>query len=164
MPTTGASAQGGIVRITDILSRELVVPEIEAVDKDATLREMSVHLAESTDHTSREAIVAALIERERLGSTGVGEGVAIPHTKIPGLDRLVAAFGRSSKGIAFDAIDNQPVYLVFVLLVPENSAGIHLKALARVSRLLKDPDFRRRLLEIDGDAIYDAFVEEDGKH
>ncbi len=152
------------MRITEILSRELVVPEIEAVDKDSTLREMSGHLAGATGSVAEEAIVTSLIERERLGSTGVGEGVAIPHTKIPGLDRLVAAFGRSNKGIAFDAIDNQPVYLVFVLLVPENSAGIHLKALARVSRLLKNATFRKRLLEVEGASIYDAFIEEDGKH
>ena len=97
-----------------------------------------------------------------MGSTGVGEGVAIPHTKLPGLTSLVAAFGRSKKGIAFDAIDNQPVRLVFVLLVPEDSAGAHLKALARISRLLKDNDFRRSLLDgTDRESLYEAFVARD---
>ncbi|MEL6544563.1 MAG: PTS sugar transporter subunit IIA [Myxococcota bacterium] len=152
------------MRITDILSRELVVSTLDAEDKASTLREMSVHLARQLPEIPEETIVNSLIERERLGSTGVGEGVAIPHTKIAGLERLVAAFGRSSKGITFDAIDNQPVYLVFVLLVPENSAGVHLKALARVSRLLKDREFRSRLLELDEGSLYDAFVEEDAKH
>jgi PTS system nitrogen regulatory IIA component len=95
----------------------------------------------------------------------VGESVAIPHAKIPGLSSLVAAFGRSKKGVPFDAIDGQPVRLVFVLLVPENSAGTHLKALARIARLLKSAGFRDRLLNLpDGPAIYNAFLEEDAKY
>ncbi|MEM6732999.1 MAG: PTS sugar transporter subunit IIA [Myxococcota bacterium] len=152
------------MRITDILSRELVIPDLEAEDKASTLRELSVHLAAQVDEVAEPLVVSSLLERERLGSTGVGEGVAIPHTKVAGLKRLIAAFGRSSKGISFDAIDNQPVYLVFVLLVPENSAGVHLKALARVSRLLKDRAFRQSLLELDDrDALFDAFVSEDAK-
>lgn len=155
------------MRITDILDRALVIPNLEAEDKNETLREFGSKLAAHLDleSLSDSSIANALLERERLGSTGVGEGVAIPHTKIAGLSKLTAAFGRSEKGIAFEAIDNQPVKLVFVLLVPENSAGIHLKALARISRMLKAPEFRKSLTDLnDADALYDAFVTEDGKH
>ena len=152
------------MRITDILRPELVLPALDSEDKASTLREFSRALAERLEgaHTTESTIEAALAAREKLGSTGVGEGVAIPHTKLPGLTSLVAAFGRSKKGIAFDAIDNQPVRLVFVLLVPEDSAGAHLKALARISRLLKDNDFRRSLLDgTDRESLYEAFVARD---
>jgi len=111
-----------------------------------------------------DQILSALLNRERLGSTGVGEGVAIPHAKIPGMTELVACVGRVPGGVPFDAIDQKPVRLVFLLLVPENSAGAHLKALARVSRLLKDADFRAALLaQPDARGIYDTFLSEDAK-
>ncbi|MEO1483859.1 MAG: PTS sugar transporter subunit IIA [Myxococcota bacterium] len=155
------------MRITDILDRSLVIPKLEAEDKNETLREFGAKLAQhlNDESLSESAIANALLERERLGSTGVGEGVAIPHTKIPGLAKLTAAFGRSEKGIAFEAIDNQPVKLVFVLLVPENSAGIHLKALARISRMLKDPEFRAQLTDLtSAESLYEAFINEDGRH
>jgi PTS system nitrogen regulatory IIA component len=90
------------------------------------------------------------MDREGLGSTGIGEGVAIPHGKIPGIDRLVAVFGRSPAGVQFASLDGKPARLFFLILAPENSAGMHLKALARISRLLKDPRFRERLLAAEG--------------
>lgn len=165
------------MRITDILDPELVVPRLNADDKSGTLHELSDPLARyiSTQQSglppdkhaqlSKTHIANALLERERLGSTGVGEGVAIPHTKIPGLSQLTAAFGRSEKGIAFEAIDNQPVKLVFVLLVPQNSAGAHLKALARISRMLKNTAFREKLTLLDQvDSLFDAFLSEDSRH
>lgn len=145
----------------------MVIPEVAASDKEGLIRELAQHLCQNEDSLKGgvDAVFKALIARERLGSTGVGESVAIPHAKIPGLANLTAAFGRSKAGIPFDAIDSQPVRLVFVLLVPENSAGAHLKALARIARLLKSPSFRDRLLSLpDGGAIYDAFLEEDAKY
>lgn len=145
----------------------MIVPKLGATDKESVVREMAAHMCgqQSAPEVPEDLVVKSLLERERLGSTGVGEGVAIPHAKIPGLTSLVAAFGRAPNGVAFDAIDQQPVRLICVLLVPENSAGAHLKALARISRLLKHGAFRDSLLEADGqEAIYSAFLEEDAKY
>ena len=155
------------MKIADILQPSMIVPELAARDKEALVKELSQLLCRGVDGLkgAADAVYKALIARERLGSTGVGESVAIPHAKIPGLTNLTAAFGRSQAGIPFDAIDSQPVRLVFVLLVPENSAGAHLKALARIARLLKSPSFRDRLLSLpDAASVYDAFLEEDAKY
>ncbi|MBN1960381.1 MAG: PTS sugar transporter subunit IIA [Deltaproteobacteria bacterium] len=145
----------------------MIIPELEAGDKESLIKDLSANLCRSEElqRVGCEAVYNALIAREKLGSTGVGESVAIPHAKISGLSKLVAAFSRSRNGIAFDAIDGQPVRLIFVLLVPENSAGTHLKALARIARLLKNAGFRDRLMNLpDASAIYDAFLEEDTKY
>jgi PTS system nitrogen regulatory IIA component len=91
-----------------------------------------------------------LLDREKLGSTGVGEGIAIPHGKLAGLPKIVVGFGRSKTGVHFDAIDGKPVQILFLLIAPEDSPGTHLKALARISRLLKDVAFRQRLLAAQG--------------
>jgi len=96
---------------------------------------------------NKEALVEVLLERERLGSTGIGDGIAIPHGKIQDLDELILSFGRSAQGIEFDSMDGRPTHLFFLLIAPENSAGIHLRALAKISRLLKSAHFRQRLLE-----------------
>ena len=88
-----------------------------------------------------------LLDREKLGSTGIGDGIAIPHGKLAGLEEMVVAFGRSRSGIAFEAMDGKPVHLFFLLMAPENSAGQHLKVLAKISRMLKDAGFRKNLLE-----------------
>jgi nitrogen PTS system EIIA component len=145
----------------------MIIPELIAVDKELLIKELAQYLCRSEDvrRGGSDAVFKALMARERLGSTGVGESVAIPHAKIAGLSSLIAAFGRSKSGVVFDAIDGQPVRLVFVLLVPENSAGTHLKALARIARLLKSASFRERLLNLpDAAAIYNAFLEEDAKY
>jgi PTS system nitrogen regulatory IIA component len=155
------------VKICDILKQAMLVTDLQAGDKESVLRELAVHLCNNAPdvHSRAEEVLSALLNRERLGSTGVGEGVAIPHAKIAGLKSLVACFGRATGGVAFDAIDYQPVRLIFVLLVPENSAGAHLKALARISRLLKNGAFRDRLLHLaDPATLYRAFVEEDDRH
>src|SRR5262249_39244713 len=99
-----------------------------------------------------------------LNSTAIGEGIAIPHGRLSSIRNVVAGFARSSKGIEFDSVDRKPTNLFFVLIAPDDAAAMHLKALARISRLLKDPAFRARLLSLDGrDALYDAIVEEDAK-
>jgi PTS system nitrogen regulatory IIA component len=109
-------------------------------------------------------IVRILLEREQLGSTGIGENVAIPHARMKGLDKIVAAFGISKKGIEFDSLDRKPVNFVFILIAPEKATGNHLKALARISRLLKNPEFRSSLLKApDKKTIYQLFLDEDSK-
>ena len=155
------------MKIAEILRQEMIIPNLGATDKEGVVRQMAAHICsqDSGPEVPEELVVKALLERERLGSTGVGEGVAIPHAKIPGLESLIAAFGRSRQGVDFEAIDQQPVRLICMLLVPENSAGTHLKALARISRLLKHGAFREHLLEAgDQEAIYRAFLEEDSKY
>ncbi|HWP35278.1 MAG TPA: PTS sugar transporter subunit IIA, partial [Thermodesulfobacteriota bacterium] len=109
-------------------------------------------------------LLGALLERERIGSTGVGEGVAIPHAKLAGVRRLVGAFARSRGGIEFGAVDGRPCRLFFLLVAPEDAASDHLRALARVAKLMRDPEVRRRLLEArDQEALYTLLAEEDDR-
>lgn len=150
------------MKITDMLDESCVIEELKAKDKEGVLREMVSMLAKGGKLRDEAQALEVLFEREKLGSTGIGDGIAIPHGKLPDLDSVVCAFGRSRKGIDFEAVDGKPVHLFFLLLAPENSASEHLKALARLSRLLKDPLFRKRLLEAeDREALYRIIVEED---
>lgn len=151
------------MKLVEILTADMVLPELGSDSKDDAIREMCTFIAKQRGLKADE-IVRTLLERERLGSTGIGEGVAIPHGKLAGLDKLVALFAKSAHGIDFTAIDNQPSHLFFVLLAPHNSAGLHLKALARISRLLKSQDFRERLLHADSsDLIYSIISDEDAR-
>ena len=152
------------MKITNILRVESILPELISKDKDGAIRELAEAVTRSEPSIPVDTLSEVLAEREKLGSTGIGSGVAIPHGKLPNLDRIVAAFGRSRPGIDFDSQDGEPAHLFFVLVAPENTAGLHLKALAKLSRLLKDPHFRQKLLDVDGaQAIYQAIAEEDEK-
>lgn len=135
------------MKLFDPVSPAAVVPDLRGETKDEVLRELSGAAATLVPSVSAEALTRILQERERLGSTGIGEGAAIPHGKVAGLDRLVAIFGRSRAGVQFQSLDGKPTHLFFLILAPENSAGLHLKALARISRLLKDARFRASLSE-----------------
>lgn len=134
------------MKITELISENLILPEIQASRKNDVLRELSAWMAEQHDEVREDDVARVLTERERLGSTGIGEGIAIPHGKIDSVGGLIAGLARSKKGIDFQAIDSAPTHFFVVLLAPANSAGEHLKALARVSRLFKNGDFRKRLL------------------
>jgi PTS system nitrogen regulatory IIA component len=152
------------MKITDILVREASILDLAATGKDALLTELATALAAAEESLDREALLDVLRERESLQSTGIGEGVAIPHGKIPGLDRLVATFARSRDGVDFESIDGQPTQLFFLLVVPEQSGGQHLKALARISRFFRDASFREKLIAAgDLDEIFRAIEEEDAK-
>jgi PTS system nitrogen regulatory IIA component len=133
------------MKILDILAPEAIIPEMHATTKAAALEELATVLATLHPAVDRARLAQVLTEREALGSTAIGEGIAIPHGKLAGVPNVVAAFGRSPQGIPFDSLDGKPTHLFFLLVAPEDSAGIHLKALARVSRLLKDKSFRDRL-------------------
>ena len=153
------------MKIAEFLREDLILPELTATDKPAALGELCSAVARANPGLSPGRLTEVLLEREKLGSTGVGEGVAIPHGKLPGVSGLLAAFGRSSKGVDFDAIDKRPAQLFFVLFAPENSAGIHLKALARISRLFKSAQFRKAILEApDRNAVYRLIADEDAKY
>ena len=152
------------MKITDILVGDAVILDVESDTKGGLLEEMAGALAAAVTGLERDRLLKVLTEREALQSTGIGEGVAIPHGKVAGLDGLVASFARSRSGIDFEAIDQQPTHLFFLLVVPEHSGGQHLKALARISRFLRDAEFRQRLLEAkDRESIFAAIEEEDGK-
>jgi PTS system nitrogen regulatory IIA component len=135
------------MKITDILDEASIIQDLRSTSKKGVLEELSDVLVEGGKLPDRDKVVEVLLDREKLGSTGIGDGIAIPHGKMKGIEDLVISFGRSTKGINFESIDNKPTHLFFLLVAPENSAGIHLKALARISRLLKDPSFRSRLME-----------------
>lgn len=135
------------VGIGRLLRKEFVLEQLQAKDKQEVLAELAGALARGRTKEDLGAMVRVLREREKLGSTGIGGGVAIPHGKLPGLGEIMVAFGRSREGVEFDAVDGKPVHLFFLLMAPENSAGEHLKVLAKLSRMLKDGQFRKRLLE-----------------
>jgi PTS system nitrogen regulatory IIA component len=140
--------------LSDLLRIDAVLPHLKANSKKQALQEMAVKAAAVTDRLDRE-IFDTLLQREKLGSTGVGHGVAIPHGKLAGLDRLVGVFARLDKPVDFDALDDEPVDLMFLLLAPENAGADHLKALARIARVLREPSIASKLRAAnDASAIY----------
>ena len=152
------------MKITDILVREASILDLEANTKDDVLAELAGALSSAEPALERQTLLSVLREREALQSTGIGEGVAIPHGKLEGLDRLVATFARSTSGVNFESIDGQHTQLFFLLVVPEQSGGQHLKALARISRFFRDASFREKMLVAsDLDTIFRAIEEEDAK-
>ena len=153
------------MKIAEFLREDLILPELRSTDKASVLREICEVIARRNPQLDAARLTEVLLEREKLGSTGVGDGIAIPHGKLAGLQGLLAAFGRSRAGIDFQAIDGKPTHLFFVLFAPENSAGIHLKALARISRLFKTPSFRAAVVEAsDAAAIHRQIADEDAKY
>lgn len=152
------------MKILDFLDVDGVISDLKGTDKKAVLREMADWMASQKRPMDAQNLLAILLEREKISSTAIGEGVAIPHGKMPGLQQVYGVFARSLKGVNFDSIDGGPTYLFFLLIAPEDSAADHLKALARISRLLKDTSFRARLLQVKTrEEIFDAIKEEDQK-
>jgi PTS system nitrogen regulatory IIA component len=152
------------MKISDILVRDAVILDLAARAKRDVLAEMAKALANAVAGLDEAKLFEVLVEREKLQSTGIGEAVAIPHGKLPGLSRLLASFARSREGVDFDSIDGHSTHLFFLLVVPESSGGQHLKALARISRFLRDASFRKRLLEAETqEEVCRAIEEEDAK-
>lgn len=150
------------MNIVDILKKEYIICNLMSKDKPEVLREISKVFLYNHEHIDPEAIFNVLIARENLGSTGIGEGIAIPHGKMPGLTEPVISFGRSRQGIAFDSMDGMPAHLFFAIVAPENSTGIHLKLLAKLSRMLKDEAFREKLLKAESvQEIYKELAQKD---
>ena len=151
------------MKIAEFLREDLILPDLTATDKPGVLRELCVALGR-VHGLDPGRLTEVLLEREKLGSTGVGEGVAIPHGKLPGLNGVIGAFGRHVAGVDFDSLDGSPTHLFFLLVAPEDSVGQHLKALARVSRLLKDRAFREKLIgAADRAELFRLIREEDEK-
>jgi PTS system nitrogen regulatory IIA component len=153
------------MKIGDILGEDLVIGSLRGRTKDELIEELARVVSAHRPDINHDRLVEALEERERLNSTALGEGVAIPHGKLPGLKQVVAAFGRSLEGVDFQSLDGKPTHLFFLLAAPEDSAGAHLKALARISRLLKDDTFRARLMKAaDAHELYAAIRDEDARY
>lgn len=133
------------MKIMDFLNPKAVSADLQASDKEGVIGELVDLLIRQREIKDNNEMVKALLDREALGSTGIGQGIAIPHAKSDSVKELVAAFGLSRKGINFNALDGEPVYIFFLLVAPPDSAGSHLKALARISRLLRDKFFRETL-------------------
>lgn len=153
------------MKIVDLIKRDMVVPALIATDKRGILEELAAYMSGHHPRIDRATLSKVLIEREQLASTAIGEGVAIPHGKLGSVGEIVACLGRAQAGVEFDSMDGQPTYLFFVLVAPESSTGAHLKALARISRVFKDPEFRKRLLAApDAEAMYQVVSDEDAKY
>jgi PTS system nitrogen regulatory IIA component len=152
------------MKIIELLSPSQILPDLQATNKKGVLEELASPLASGPDGLSLTAVVEVLMERERLGSTGIGDNIAIPHGKLPQLSRLLLTFGRSLRGVDFDSMDGKPSHLFFMLLAPVNSSGQHLKALAKISRMLMSQTFRDNLMKAVGaEEIYRLIQERDGE-
>lgn len=150
------------MRLSEIFKPQFVIPDLKAHDKKGVLEELLEIITGQERSLNKGTLLQVLLERERLGSTGIGDGVALPHGKLRGLDNLLLSFGRSIDGLDFDSIDEQPAYLFFLLLAPENSAGMHLKSLAKISRMLKDGNLRQRLMRAKSrEEIYKIIIDKD---
>ena len=150
------------MKLVDYLEKQDILPNLTAMTKDDVLAELATALAGRHSSLTAEEVLQVLHERELLGSTGIGDGIAIPHGKLRNSGNLMLLFARSCNGVAFGALDGRPVQLFFVLLAPQSAAGLHLKVLARISRMLKDPEVRRELIMApDADALYTIIMQQD---
>ncbi len=153
------------MKIIAILRPDDIIPALAAATKDEVLAELAARVEEHHPGLKRQELLQILQERERLGSTGIGDGIAIPHGKLREARELVMVFGRSRTGVDFSALDGRPAHLFFLLVAPDDAIGIHLKMLARISRILKDPAVRKALLEApDAAAIHAIIREQDSRY
>jgi len=153
------------MKIMDYLNEEWVIPDLKGMDKASVLKELSSVLVKPCQVTSVEDLLQVLLDRERLGSTGIGEGIAIPHGRLKKLKTFFISFGRSPKGVDFDSIDRKPSQLFFLVMAPENSAVDNLKLLSRMVTLLKEPSFKKRLMEAPSrKELFQIISEEDEKY
>jgi len=150
------------MKIIGLLEKNCIIPDMAATTKREALEELAAVLAPGPEGLDSAAVVDVLMERERLGTTGIGDNVAIPHGKLANLSGLKLAFGRSLKGVDFESMDGKLTHLFFLLLAPINSAGLHLKALAKISRILMNPEFRDRLMQAgQSQEIYQLLAQKD---
>ena len=150
------------MKLSELIDEVNIIPELKAKDKTGVLEELADTIVNHEPLLDKGALVKVLLERERLGSTGIGDGVAIPHGKFHGISHPIISFGRSRKGLDFESMDGEPAYLFFLLVAPENSASIHLKALAKIARILKNSTFRRVLLEASTrEELYQTIIQND---
>lgn len=152
------------MKISEIIDRDNIIPELSAKDKKGVLGELAEVISRHDPSIDKGLLVKVLVEREHLGSTGIGDGVAIPHGKLSSVRRPVISFGRSTEGLDFDSMDGQPAYLFFLLLAPENSSGVHLQVLTKIARILKSRSFRKELMQAHTkEELYQTIIMSDGE-
>jgi PTS system nitrogen regulatory IIA component len=150
------------MHLSEVLRCEMVWPHLSSTNKEDVIKELANLIAQANPPLISDDLSNALLEREKLGSTGIENGIAIPHAKVPGLEHIIVACGKSDSGLDFDAHDSKVTHLFFVLLAPEHSTGMHLKVLARLSRLLKEQHVRNKLIDAkDAQKMYNIIIEED---
>lgn len=150
------------MKLSELIEQDYIIPDLKAKDKKEVLEELAEPIAIHEPSLDKSLLVKILLDRERLGSTGIGDGVAIPHGKYGGISHPMISFGRSRKGLDFESMDGQPAYLFFLLVAPENSASIHLKALAKIAKILKNSSFRKVLMEAPTrKEIYQTIIQSD---
>lgn len=149
------------MKLNEILVREACVVDMKARTKKEALRELSEVLAGSVKGLDGAGLLDMLLEREKLGTTAMGDGIAIPHARIEALDRLLASFGRSRQGVDFDSVDGKPTHLFFLLVAPGREGSAHLLTLARLSRMLSSPEFRSKLLDVESNDDFFRVLEEE---
>jgi PTS system nitrogen regulatory IIA component len=147
------------MKILEVLQKEAILENLVSADKKGILKELVAPVAKVAN-VSEEGLVKVLLDRERLGSTGIGGGVGIPHGKLKNLENIVLGFGLSKQGVDFESMDGKPTHIFFLLVTPENSTGLHLKMLARISRLLKDESFKERLINASSQDDIFAIIQE----
>ncbi len=138
------------MKLAEYLESELIAPQLKATSKSEVLAELIGIVKKQHPDLDPDEAYRVLMEREQLGTTGIGDGVAIPHGKLQSMERIVVVCGRSLEGVEFEALDHSPCSIFFLVLAPEQSAGLHLRLLALISRLLKSPDFRQSFMEAEG--------------
>ncbi len=147
------------MQLSEYVKKEFIIPELKSTTKQEVLRELLVPFETEFLKLNIKNAYNVLIEREQLGSTGIGDGVAIPHGKLKEIENIIISVGRSFQGIDFDALDKKPCHIFFLVLAPENVAGLHLRILAHISRLLKDQEFRHGFMEAKGvDEIWELLT------
>jgi fructose-specific phosphotransferase system IIA component len=154
-----------MLRIQDLLDRDLILMDLRAADKAGVIHELAGLLARNNRVQDPDALAQAVLDRESQGSTGIGEGIAIPHAKSQAIDDIVVAFGRSTSGVDFQSLDGKPAYLFFLLVTPEDRPGEHLKLLARISRIMRNAALREQLLLCTlPEELQKLILDEDGKY
>jgi PTS system nitrogen regulatory IIA component len=152
------------MNMRDVLKESCVIPDLQGVTKRGILSELVNSFKQAGLINNVNEAVDVVLEREKLGSTGIGEGIAIPHGKMKSIDGLICAFGRSRQGVDFDAVDGKPVHIFFLLLAPEESVGLHIQMLSRISRVLRDVEFRKHLIEAQENSdLYSEIISQDEK-
>ncbi|MFH1156285.1 MAG: PTS sugar transporter subunit IIA [Pseudomonadota bacterium] len=147
------------MRITEILKHEAIIADLKSKDKKGVLEELAAAVSQIAG-TETKSIVRVLLEREQLGSTGIGGGIGIPHGKLNTINTIVVGFGLSRSGVEFDSLDSRPVHIFFLLVTPENSTGSHLRVLAQISKLLKKDQFKKKLLKAQSVSDIESIIRE----
>jgi len=152
------------LKIAEILQEQCVVADIRGKTKKEIITELVEALANARLVKDVEPVVNVVMDREKLGSTGIGNGVAVPHGKLKNINNIMCAFGRSQNGVDFDAVDRAPVHIFFLVLAPEDSASLHLKVLSRITKILRDQSLRKKIIKLSNvHELYMSILEEDEK-